>query len=89
MRCLPESDCPACLPAAGHCRGTEQPDDHEYLQELAALVHDSARCDIGQTSPQPLLDVLAHAPHLLKARVLLQGLRQRLRDNRANFSPLN
>ena len=50
------------------CRSTEQPDDHEYLQELAALVHDSARCDIGQTSPQPLLDVLAHAPHLLKAR---------------------
>ncbi len=50
------------------CEGKSQPDDRQYLRELADLVYDSARCDIGQTSPQPLLDVLAQAPHLLQAR---------------------
>ena len=40
----------------------ERADDLQYLGELAAMVQTSARCDIGQTSPQPLLDVLEQAP---------------------------
>ena len=50
------------------CQGQERADDLQYLGELAAMVRASARCDIGQTSPQPLLDVLEQAPQLLKAR---------------------
>ncbi len=55
------------------CQGQERPDDQDYLRELAAMVRTSARCDIGQTSPQPLLDVLEQAPHLLKARKTTGG----------------
>lgn len=55
------------------CQGQERPDDQDYLHQLAAMVRTSARCDIGQTSPQPLLDVLEQAPHLLKARKTTGG----------------
>ena len=47
------------------CSG-EAPDGYrERLLELATLVSSSARCDIGQTTPRPLLDILESAPHLL------------------------
>ena len=47
------------------CSG-EAPDGYrERLHELATLVSCSARCDIGQTTPRPLLDILEKAPHLL------------------------
>lgn len=55
------------------CRGESRPDDREYLASLADLVRSSARCDIGQTAPRPLLDVLEHAPALLDARKTTPG----------------
>lgn len=50
------------------CEGKAQKGDRERLEELAHLVYENSRCDIGQTSPQPLLDVLEKAPEILKPR---------------------
>ncbi len=50
------------------CDGIGQEDDVEYLKQIAICVQKSSRCDIGQTSPQPLLDIIAHAPQQLQAR---------------------
>lgn len=58
---------------AALCDGVSRPDDLDYLAGLAQLVHSSARCDIGQTAPRPLLDILETAPHLLKARKTVPG----------------
>lgn len=55
------------------CKGEARDDDIEYLRSLADLVFSSARCDIGQTSPQALLDVIKEAPHLLKAKKIKPG----------------
>ena len=35
-----------------------RPDDLELLEQLAHLVSATSRCDIGQTTPRPLLDLL-------------------------------
>ncbi len=53
------------------CQGSSEYSHEEniaYLSNLAHLVKSSARCDIGQTTPIPLIDVLKHAPDTLKAR---------------------
>ena len=50
------------------CNGADCPDMAARLGELAQMVADSARCDLGQTAPQPLLDILAARPELIKAR---------------------
>lgn len=55
------------------CEGRSRPDDAAYLRGLAELVCSSARCDIGQTSPRALLDVLDTAPHLLEAKKTTPG----------------
>ena len=55
------------------CAGEEQPNDVEYLRELAQLAYAGSRCDIGQTAPQALLDVIQNAPHLLKAKKVTPG----------------
>ena len=55
------------------CTGEQHPNDISSLTELATLVYNSARCDLGQTAPQPLLDVLNTAPHLLTAKVTAQS----------------
>jgi len=79
-----EESCGQCFPCrmglkkiaarlADLCQGISQPDDVQYLSSLAQSVAASARCDIGQTSPQPLLDVIEHAPDLLKARKVKAG----------------
>ncbi len=39
-----------------------------YLQHLAQSIVSSGRCDIGQTTPVPLLDVLKNCPEALQAR---------------------
>lgn len=52
------------------CRGEEAEGDMARLSELALLVYENSRCDIGQTSPRPLLDVLERAPELLKPHVV-------------------
>ena len=40
------------------CEGFGQTGDEKELCSLAELVRGSSRCDIGQTTPQPLLDIL-------------------------------
>lgn len=40
------------------CRGRGKPGDVERLESLARTVMMSARCDIGQTAPRPILDAL-------------------------------
>lgn len=55
------------------CAGLSRADDLRYLEDLARLVKNSARCDIGQSAPRPLLDVLAVAPQLLEARKTAPG----------------
>jgi len=50
------------------CRGEEYPQAAERLGQLAKMVAGSARCDLGQTTPQPLLDILAVKPELIKPR---------------------
>ncbi len=53
------------------CHGsTDSPhtDNIDYLKHLAQTVKSSARCDIGQTTPIPLLDVLENCPDILKPR---------------------
>ncbi len=80
-RALDES-CGQCFPCrsglkriAGRlehiCQGeieTSHAENINYLKELANTVTSSARCDIGQTTPIPLLDVIENYPDLLKAR---------------------
>lgn len=51
------------------CDGQADPGYESELQALAGLVRSASRCDIGQTSPQPLLDILNMAPHLLRPRI--------------------
>lgn len=53
--------------------GADVTKEVERLARLAELVRDSARCDLGQTSPQPLLDVLAQAPELFAPRKTKAG----------------
>jgi len=50
------------------CQGEDYPQAAEALGELARMVASSSRCDIGQTTPQPLLDILASQPELINAR---------------------
>lgn len=40
------------------CEGGGQEGDLARLEELAELAKDASKCDIGQTSPRPLLDLL-------------------------------
>ena len=42
------------------CAGKGTLVDLERLESLARLVSQTARCDIGQTAPRPLLDLLQH-----------------------------
>lgn len=55
------------------CEGESSEDDVAYLEKTAHFVMASARCDIGQTSPQALIDIIKNAPHLLKARKVNKG----------------
>ncbi len=53
------------------CQGNtdiEHAENINYLKDLAAVVSSSSRCDIGQTTPTPLLDVIENYPDLLQAR---------------------
>ena len=50
------------------CRGEDFPNAVQRLKELAKMVAGSARCDIGQTAPQPLLDILEAKPEIIKPR---------------------
>ncbi len=52
------------------CQGKTCSDDIKYLTDLAQHVRKSARCDIGHTSPVPLLDILEKAPHIFEARTV-------------------
>ena len=74
-----EESCGQCFPCRhglsriaaildGLCEGKAQEGCQQRLLELASLVVASARCDIGQTTPRPLLDILEKAPHLLGPR---------------------
>jgi len=47
--------------------------DIAYLLNIANMVMSSARCDIGQTSPKALVDIINKAPHLLAARKVIKG----------------
>jgi formate dehydrogenase (NADP+) beta subunit len=50
------------------CEGKGRNEDLERLRNLASYMRDAARCDIGKTSPVPLLDALTHfEDHFLKA----------------------
>ena len=40
------------------CAGQGAADDLVQLEKMAHMVMDSARCDIGQTAPRPLIDLL-------------------------------
>ena len=42
------------------CEGKGGPEDLERLESLARTVTQTGRCDIGQTAPRPLLDLLEH-----------------------------
>jgi formate dehydrogenase beta subunit len=42
------------------CAGKGRPTDLDRLESLAQLVTTTGRCDIGQTAPRPLLDLLKH-----------------------------
>lgn len=42
------------------CSGKGSPADLDRLESLASFVSRSSRCDIGQTSPRPILDLLKH-----------------------------
>ncbi|MDR3631976.1 MAG: FAD-dependent oxidoreductase [Desulfocapsaceae bacterium] len=44
----------------GICMGKGIPTDLDRLESLARLVMQTARCDIGQTAPRPLLDLLQY-----------------------------
>lgn len=55
------------------CNGESQADDVEYLSSIAHVVSAAARCDIGQTSPQALLDIIGKAPELLRAHKTIRG----------------
>ncbi len=50
------------------CDGISSVNDLDFLLSTAKKIISSARCDIGQTTPKALLDVIESAPHLLKAR---------------------
>jgi formate dehydrogenase (NADP+) beta subunit len=50
------------------CEGRGKESDLGRLKSLAAYVRDAARCDIGKTSPVPILDALFHfEEHFLNA----------------------
>jgi formate dehydrogenase beta subunit len=66
-----EESCGQCFPCRlgteemsaileGICAGKGHPDDPGRLERLARMVVETARCDIGQTAPRPLLDLLKH-----------------------------
>ena len=66
-----EESCGQCFPCRlgtedmtsileGICSGNGSPADLDRLENLARLVTQTARCDIGQTAPRPLLDLLQY-----------------------------
>ncbi len=55
------------------CEGISSPDDLDFLKNQAKNIMAGARCDLGQTTPKPLLDVLEKAPHLLTAKKVKRG----------------
>ena len=57
----------------GNASDNNSENDIEYLANLAKVVMSSARCDIGQTSPKALLDIIENAPNLLAARKVTKG----------------
>ncbi len=60
-----------CTRLEAICQGSKEHSHQEniqYLHNLATSIMLSARCDIGQTTPIPLLDILKNAPELLQAR---------------------
>jgi len=42
------------------CAGRGREGDLERLEKLAVQVKDTSKCDIGQTSPRPILDLIRH-----------------------------
>ncbi|ADK83860.1 FAD-dependent pyridine nucleotide-disulfide oxidoreductase [Desulfarculus baarsii DSM 2075] len=44
----------------GLCAGKGAPADLDRLESLARFVSRASRCDIGQTTPRPILDLLTH-----------------------------
>lgn len=44
----------------GICAGEGRPEDLDRLEVLARAMMETGRCDIGQTTPRPLLDLLCH-----------------------------
>ena len=42
------------------CAGQGKDDDIEQLEHLAAQIKDASMCDIGQTTPIPILHAIAH-----------------------------
>ena len=44
--------------------------DVQRLKETGDLMHRASHCGLGQTAAHPLLDVLAHFPELVQARLV-------------------
>ncbi len=51
------------------CEGQGKPADLEELERLARMVKDTSKCDIGQTSPRPILQALKEFREQFKAAV--------------------
>ena len=49
--------------------GKGEPDDLEYLEQLAKTVKTASRCGLGQTSPNPILSTLESFRELYEAKV--------------------
>ena len=84
MQSASEESCGQCFPCREGlktisamlnrlCEGAEEPGYENALRSLAELVRNASRCDMGQTSVQPLLDVLRAAPELLRPRATVKG----------------
>ena len=67
------------------CQGKGKEADLASLETLARQVHETARCDIGRTSPLPILDLLTHRKKDF-LKVIEQGLTVERRDYTARVT---
>ena len=51
------------------CAGRGREGDLERLEDLALQVKDTSKCDIGQTSPRPILDLIRHYRPLFREAI--------------------
>ena len=69
MRPLPGGDQADAGNPHRHLRGEGERGDIELLEELAAVIKDSALCGLGQTAPNPVLSTIRYFRHEYEAHI--------------------